>query len=80
MAISAWSTPSKVFAQAIGTFTVFNGNIEMSLDGGTTWAKFTTFDFAANPSFDFEASNGPLFRFNTLNITQSVPPDIWVSL
>lgn len=65
-----------VTCQASGTFTVLNGNLEASLDGGTTWSVLVAFDFVASAIFIFNAAAGALYRFNVANITQSIVPSI----
>lgn len=69
-----------VRCQAIGTFTVFNGNLELSSDAGTTWAVYVAFDFVANNVFSFDAAPGIQYRFSVSNLTQSVKPNIFATL
>lgn len=66
--------------QAIGTFTVLNGLIEVSSDGGTTWTTYTNFDLITSPNPIFNLGSGLLFRLNVLNITLSVAPNIFATL
>lgn len=69
-----------VKCQAVGTFTVFDGNLEVSMDGGTTYSTFVAFDFVASAVFIFDVTPGVLYRFNISNITQSVAPNIYATL
>jgi len=66
--------------QAIGTFTIFNGIIEASSNGGTNWVTAFNFDFVASPLTEFEFFAGLVYRFNISNITETAPPDVLATL
>lgn len=59
--------------------TVINGNIESSMDGGTTWRTFSAFDLIANPVMTIELVAGVIYRFNISNLT-TTPASVYASL
>src|SRR5207244_2497594 len=65
-----------VKCQSVGTFTTFNGTIEATLDGGTTWSTFTNFDFVVSNYISFIVAAGVSYRFNVANLAQTVAPNI----
>ncbi len=81
---SILATPKQedvVTVQCKGTFAALSGNLEMTLDGGTTWSTFLAFDFAASTILIFNATAGASYRFNISTATTvSVAADILATL
>lgn len=69
-----------VRCQLTGTTTLFNGNLESSVDGGTTWSVRIPFDFITTPIFEFNATPGVLYRFNVGSIIYTVEVNIYATL
>lgn len=79
--ISAPPGIHKVNCQQVGA-TVLTGNVEFSLDGGTTWQPLVAFDFTTSAtvkSVRFEVDTGILYRFNVGAIT-TTPATIYATL
>lgn len=63
--------------QAVGTFVALKGNLEASLDGGTTYSVFVAFDFVASAIFVFDAVPGVLYRLNFTTVTTPVGVNVY---
>lgn len=75
--LKSMAIDGQVGMQAVGgAFTVLNGNIEASMDGQVTWAKFSTFDFVLAPIQVITADAGVSYRLNFLNVTVTIAPNI----
>lgn len=77
--INSMAGKSEVVCTCDGTFTVLDGNLESSANGGDAvpvWIVVTVFNFIGSPVFVFDATPGIIYRFNVSHITQSVAPNI----
>lgn len=66
--------------QAVGTFTVLTADLEVSLDGGQTFAVISTgIDFAAQPASRNDLGRTGIYRFNITAFT-GTSADIFVAV
>jgi len=73
-------TMADITFQAVGTFTVLTADLEVSLDGGVTFAVISTgIDFAAQPASRNDLGRTGIYRFNITAFT-GTSADIFVAI
>ncbi len=60
-----------------GAFTALTFGVEVTEDGGTTWAELTTWDAQANPAKTVALSGGILHRLNVKTFTGGTSVDVY---
>ena|SRR3990167_10126319 len=71
-----WPQVQFQFVVANGTISALVADLEISLDGGTTYSTLATFNFASQeaPIFNANAGHDALYRFNVTTFTGAATP------